>query len=281
MAIKIVLADSAGVCFGVENAVSTAEKELLKNKKVYSYGPLIHNPQSIEKLEKNGLEVINKIENKHGKIIIRAHGITIEEESKLGETGSELIDMTCPIVKRLQFAIKALTEDGYHVIIVGDENHPEIIGAKSYGKNNISIIKSVSEVDDLSDKFNRLGVVAQTTISVENFWRVVDRLKTVDELDLKVIDTLCDDIHNKQVEAKEIAKDVDVMIIIGGKNSSNTKEIAKICKKVNPLTYQVETYDQLRQLKIDFKNKTVGISAGASTPPWIIKETIDELMMVN
>lgn len=281
MAIKIILADSAGVCFGVENAVSTAEKELLKNKKVYSYGPLIHNPQSIEKLEENGLEVINKIENKHGKIIIRAHGITIEEESKLGETGSELIDMTCPIVKRLQFAIKALTEDGYHVIIVGDENHPEIIGAKSYGKNNISIIKSVSEVDDLSDKFNRLGVVAQTTIPVENFWRVVDRLKRVDELNLKVIDTLCDDIHNKQVEAKEIAKDVDVMIIIGGKNSSNTKEIAKICKKVNPLTYQVETYDQLRQLKIDFKNKTVGISAGASTPPWIIKETIDELMMVN
>ncbi|MDA9748133.1 4-hydroxy-3-methylbut-2-enyl diphosphate reductase [bacterium] len=281
MAIKIILADSAGVCFGVENAVSTAEKELLKNKKVYSYGPLIHNPQSIEKLEENGLEVINKIENKHGKIIIRAHGITIEEESKLGETGSELIDMTCPIVKRLQFAIKALTEDGYHVIIVGDENHPEIIGAKSYGKNNISIIKSVSEVDDLSNKFNRLGVVAQTTIPVENFWRVVDRLKTIDELDLKVIDTLCDDIHNKQVEAKEIAKDVDVMIIIGGKNSSNTKEIAKICKKVNPLTYQVETYDQLRQLKIDFKNKTVGISAGASTPPWIIKETIDELMMVN
>lgn len=281
MAIKIILADSAGVCFGVENAVSTAEKELLKNKKVYSYGPLIHNPQSIEKLEENGLEVINKIENKHGKIIIRAHGITIEEESKLGEAGSELIDMTCPIVKRLQFAIKALTEDGYHVIIVGDENHPEIIGAKSYGKNNISIIKSVSEVDDLSNKFNRLGVVAQTTIPVENFWRVVDRLKTIDELDLKVIDTLCDDIHNKQVEAKEIAKDVDVMIIIGGKNSSNTKEIAKICKKVNPLTYQVETYDQLRQLKIDFKNKTVGISAGASTPPWIIKETIDELMMVN
>lgn len=281
MAIKIILADSAGVCFGVENAVSTAEKELLKNKKVYSYGPLIHNPQSIEKLEENGLEVINKIENKHGKIIIRAHGITIEEESKLGETGSELIDMTCPIVKRLQFAIKALTEDGYHVIIVGDENHPEIIGAKSYGKNNISIIKSVSEVDDLSKKFNKLGVVAQTTIPVENFWRVVDRLKTIDELDLKVIDTLCDDIHNKQVEAKEIAKDVDVMIIIGGKNSSNTKEIAKICKKVNPLTYQVETYDQLRQLKIDFKNKTVGISAGASTPPWIIKETIDELMMVN
>ena len=281
MAIKIILADSAGVCFGVENAVSTAEKELLKNKKVYSYGPLIHNPQSIEKLEENGLEVINKIENKHGKIIIRAHGITIEEESKRGETGSELIDMTCPIVKRLQFAIKALTEDGYHVIIVGDENHPEIIGAKSYGKNNISIIKSVREVDDLSKKFNRLGVVAQTTIPVENFWRVVDRLKTIDELDLKVIDTLCDDIHNKQVEAKEIAKDVDVMIIIGGKNSSNTKEIAKICKKVNPLTYQVETYDQLRQLKIDFKNKTVGISAGASTPPWIIKETIDELMMVN
>ena len=281
MAVKIILADSAGVCFGVENAVSTAEKELLKNKKVYSYGPLIHNPQSIEKLEKNGLEVINKIENKNGKIIIRAHGITVQEESSLGETDSELIDMTCPIVKRLQFAIKALTEDGYHVIIVGDKDHPEIIGAKSYGKNNISIIKSVDEIDDLIKRFNKIGVVAQTTIPVENFWNVVDKLKTINKLDLKVIDTLCDDIHNKQVEAKEIAKDVDVMIVIGGRNSSNTKEIAKLCKEVNPLTYQVETYDQLKQLEIDFKNKTIGISAGASTPPWIIKEAIDKLMMVN
>ncbi len=281
MAIKIILADSAGVCFGVENAVSTAENELEKGTKVYSYGPLIHNPQSIEKLEENGLEVIDKIENKKGKIIIRAHGITTSEESELNSYNQNVIDMTCPIVKRLQFAIRALTDDGYYVVIVGDKNHPEIIGAKSYGNQNLIIIKSVDELNKIDKNINKIGIVAQTTIPFENFWDVVDKLKKDKNIDLKVIDTLCDDIHNKQLEAKEIAKDVDVMIVIGGKNSSNTKEIAKLCREINKSTYQVETFEQLLKLKVDFANKTVGISAGASTPPWIIKETIDKLMMVN
>lgn len=281
MAIKIILADSAGVCFGVEKAVSSAESELKTSKHVSSYGPLIHNPQSIEKLEKQGLNVINEINNQKGTIIIRAHGITIDEESKLNSNESKVVDMTCPIVKRLQFAVKALTEKSYHVIIVGDYNHPEIIGAKSYGNNNVSVIQSIEDIKKLKITTKKIGIVAQTTIPVENFWEVVNEFKKNKELDIKVIDTLCDDIHNKQLEAKEIAKDVDIMLVIGGRNSSNTKEIAKLCKEINNSTYQIETFKQLKELNLNLKNKTVGISAGASTPPWIIKETIDKLMMAK
>tara|TARA_Y100001936_G_scaffold109289_1_gene107455 strand:+ start:9322 stop:10167 length:846 start_codon:yes stop_codon:yes gene_type:complete len=281
LAIKIILADSAGVCFGVEKAVSSAESELKSSKRVSSYGPLIHNPQSIEKLEKQGLNVINEINNQKGTIIIRAHGITIDEESKLNSNESKVVDMTCPIVKRLQFAVKALTEESYHVIIVGDYNHPEIIGAKSYGNNNVSVIQSIEDIKKLRITTKKIGIVAQTTIPVENFWEVVNEFKKNKELDIKVIDTLCDDIHNKQLEAKEIAKDVDIMLVIGGRNSSNTKEIAKLCKEINNSTYQIETFKQLKELNLNLKNKTVGISAGASTPPWIIKETIDKLMMAK
>ena len=280
MAKKIILADSAGVCFGVEKAVSTAEEKLVQEQNVFSYGPLIHNPQTIEKLEKKGLKVLDKIENKKGTIIIRAHGITIDDQNTLESSDSNIVDMTCPIVKKLQFAVKSLYENGFHVLIVGDHKHPEIIGAKSYAKDDITIIRDLKQLDQLPKEKRKIGVVAQTTIPVEDFWKVVEKLKKIKQIELKIIDTLCDDIHNKQIEAVEIAKDVDIMLVIGGKNSSNTKEITKMCKDINSETHQIETFDQISDLNINFKDKVVGISAGASTPPWLIKKTIDNLMMV-
>ena len=280
MAKKIILADSAGVCFGVEKAVSTAEEKLVQEQNVFSYGPLIHNPQTIEKLEKKGLKVLDKIENKKGTIIIRAHGITIDDQNTLESSDSNIVDMTCPIVKKLQFAVKSLHENGFHVLIVGDHKHPEIIGAKSYAKDDITIIRDLNQLNQLPKEKRKIGVVAQTTIPVEDFWKVVEKLKKIKQIELKVIDTLCDDIHNKQIEAVEIAKDVDIMLVIGGKNSSNTKEITKMCKDINSETHQIETFDQISDLNINFKDKVVGISAGASTPPWLIKKTIDNLMMV-
>ncbi len=280
MAKKIILADSAGVCFGVEKAVSTAEEKLVQEQNVFSYGPLIHNPQTIEKLENKGLKVLDKIKNKKGTIIIRAHGITIDDQNTLESSDSNIVDMTCPIVKKLQFAVKSLYENGFHVLIVGDHKHPEIIGAKSYAKDDITIIRDLKQLDQLPKEKRKIGVVAQTTIPVEDFWKVVEKLKKIKQIELKVIDTLCDDIHNKQIEAVEIAKDVDIMLVIGGKNSSNTKEITKMCKDINSETHQIETFDQISDLNINFKDKVVGISAGASTPPWLIKKTIDNLMMV-
>jgi 4-hydroxy-3-methylbut-2-enyl diphosphate reductase len=279
---KLIISDSAGVCFGVEKAVTTAEEVLSQNsnKNVKSFGPLIHNPQVVDILKNKGLSVVDKIDkNEKGTIIIRAHGIPNYEEKNLEESEINVIDMTCPIVKKLQFAVKYLSDNNFFVLIVGNKKHPEVIGAKSYAKEgNVMVIKDKDELDISVLKSKKIGVVAQTTIPKELFWDVVEIFESQNDYDIKAIDTLCDDINNKQIESKEIAKDVDIMFVIGGKNSSNTKEIADICKNVNKNTYQIETFKEIKELNMNLEDKIIGITAGASTPPWLIKQTIDGVL---
>ena len=279
---KLIISDSAGVCFGVEKAVTTAEEVLSQNsnKNVKSFGPLIHNPQVVDILKNKGLSVVDKIDkNEKGTIIIRAHGIPNYQEKNLEESEINVIDMTCPIVKKLQFAVKYLSDNNFFVVIVGNKKHPEVIGAKSYAKEgNVIVIKDKNELDASVLKSKKIGVVAQTTIPKELFWDVVEIFESQNDYDIKAIDTLCDDINNKQIESKEIAKDVDIMFVIGGKNSSNTKEIADICKNVNKNTYQIETFKEIKELNMNLEDKIIGITAGASTPPWLIKQTIDGVL---
>ena len=279
---KLIISDSAGVCFGVEKAVTTAEEVLSQNsnKNVKSFGPLIHNPQVVDILKNKGLSVVDKIDkNEKGTIIIRAHGIPNYEEKNLEESEINVIDMTCPIVKKLQFAVKYLSDNNFFVVIVGNKKHPEVIGAKSYAKEgNVIVIKDKNELGASVLKSKKIGVVAQTTIPKELFWDVVEIFESQNDYDIKAIDTLCDDINNKQIESKEIAKDVDIMFVIGGKNSSNTKEIADICKNVNKNTYQIETFKEIKELNMNLEDKIIGITAGASTPPWLIKQTIDGVL---
>ena len=279
---KLIISDSAGVCFGVEKAVTTAEEVLSQNsnKNVKSFGPLIHNPQVVDILKNKGLSVVDKIDkNEKGTIIIRAHGIPNYEEKNLEESEINVIDMTCPIVKKLQFAVKYLSDNNFFVLIVGNKKHPEVIGAKSYAKEgNVMVIKDKNELDTSVLKSKKIGVVAQTTIPKELFWDVVEIFESQNDYDIKAIDTLCDDINNKQIESKEIAKDVDIMFVIGEKNSSNTKEIADICKNVNKNTYQIETFKEIKELNMNLEDKIIGITAGASTPPWLIKQTIDGVL---
>ena len=279
---KLIISDSAGVCFGVEKAVTTAEEVLSQNsnKNVKSFGPLIHNPQVVDILKNIGLSVVDKIDkNGKGTIIIRAHGIPNYEEKNLEESEINVIDMTCPIVKKLQFAVKYLSDNNFFVLIVGNKKHPEVIGAKSYAKEgNVMVIKDKNELDTSVLKSKKIGVVAQTTIPKELFWDVVEIFESQNDYDIKAIDTLCDDINNKQIESKEIAKDVDIMFVIGGKNSSNTKEVADICKNVNKNTYQIETFKEIKELNMNLEDKIIGITAGASTPPWLIKQTIDGVL---
>ena len=279
---KLIVSDSAGVCFGVEKAITTAEEVLNENsnKNVKSFGPLIHNPQVVNILQDKGLSVVDEIKkNEKGTIIIRAHGIPNYQEKDLEDSDVNVIDMTCPIVKKLQFAVKYLSDNEYFVVIVGNSKHPEVIGAKSYGrKDNVIVIKDKNELTIESIPSKKIGIVAQTTIPKELFWDVVEIFKLLKEYKVKAIDTLCDDINNKQIESKEIAKDVDIMFVIGGKNSSNTKEIADICKYVNKNTYQVETFKEIEDLNMSLEDKIVGITAGASTPPWLIKQTINGVL---
>src|SRR3972149_5032169 len=212
---------------------------------VYSLGPIIHNPQVVRHLEEKGVKVIDKFEDAPGgTVMIRAHGVPLGTLSAAKERGLNVIDLTCPIVKKLQRSVKKLAEEGYFIVIVGDKKHPEIIGARSYADpENVMVVDSKSELEDQVFLKKRVGIVAQTTIAFDRFREVVEEFLQRSVEEIKIFNTICDDIFNKQREAVEIAKSVDVMIVIGGKNSSNTTKIAKLCHEVNPNTYQIETAD--------------------------------------
>jgi len=280
MSKKIILAETAGVCFGVERALKKSY-EVTDNSEedVYSFGPIIHNPQVVRHLEEKGVKVIDKFEDApSGTVMIRAHGVPLGTLSVAKERGLNVVDLTCPIVKKLQHSVKRLAEEGYFIVIVGDKKHPEIIGARSYADpENVMVVESKSELEDQLFLKKRVGIVAQTTIAFDRFSEVVEEFLQRSVEEIKIFNTICDDIFNKQREAVEIAKSVDVMIVIGGKNSSNTTKIAKLCHEVNPHTYQIETADEVPSLGLDLDEKTIGVTAGASTPSWIIEEILSGL----
>ncbi|MEE9253175.1 MAG: 4-hydroxy-3-methylbut-2-enyl diphosphate reductase [Thermodesulfobacteriota bacterium] len=279
---KIILAESAGVCFGVERALDKS-LQIVEGKgdgeQVYSLGPIIHNPQVVKRLEEKGVKVIGRLrEVDKGTVMIRAHGVPVNTRAEAKRRGLSVVDLTCPIVKKLQHSVKKLTEEGYFVIIVGDKHHPEIIGAISYADHESVVV--VSGGDELAPEVfehKRVGVVAQTTIAFDKFREVVDDLLIREVPEVKVFNTICGDIYNKQREAVEIAEKVDLMFVIGGKNSSNTTKIAKLCSEVNLHTYQIETLHEINALGLDLVDKTIGVTAGASTPSWIINEILNGL----
>lgn len=274
---KIILAETAGVCFGVERALKKSF-EVMENSKeeVHSLGPIIHNPQVVRRLEEKGIKVAEKLEDtSRGTVIIRAHGVPVGTVSTAKEKGLNVVDLTCPIVKKLQYAVRRLSEEGYFIVIVGDKKHPEIIGARSYADpERIIVVENKSEIGEGVFTKRKIGIVAQTTIAFERFREVVDEFLARSTEEIKIFNTICDDIFNKQREAIELAKSVDVMVVIGGKNSSSTTKIAKLCHEVNPNTYQIETVNEIRSLGLDLDGKTVGVTAGASTPSWIIEEIL-------
>jgi 4-hydroxy-3-methylbut-2-enyl diphosphate reductase len=281
---KIILAETAGVCFGVERALRKSFEVMdnSNNQEVHSLGPIIHNPQVVKRLEERGIKVAEKLDDtSSGTVIIRAHGVPVGTVGTAKERGLNVVDLTCPIVKKLQYAVKKLSEEGYFIVIVGDKKHPEIIGARSYAEpEKMIIVESKSEIEEEIFTKRKIGIVAQTTIAFERFREVVDEFLARSTEEIKIFNTICDDIFNKQREAIELAKSVDVMVVIGGKNSSNTTKIAKLCHEVNPNTYQIETANEIRSLGLNLNEKTVGVTAGASTPSWIIEEILQGIQEI-
>jgi len=282
MSAKIIVAPHAGFCFGVERAIELAEKAAEKTKegkRVYTYGPLIHNPQEIGRLKTLGVEVLESEEQLDGNtvLILRSHGIPPQKERELKAKGVEIVDATCPYVKAVHEAIQQLVKEGYFVVLVGEKNHPEVVGTWGYltDINGEGII--VETLEDLKPALNKpkVGILAQTTQNEQFFKEVVGETALwVNEL--KVINTICNATSIRQEEVRELAPQVDVMIIIGGKNSGNTTRLYKIAKSLNPNSYHIETEKELKEEW--FKNaKTVGISAGASTPRWIIERVIKRI----
>ena len=286
MSVEIILAPHAGFCFGVERAIELAEeaaKYTKEGKKVYTFGPLIHNPQEIGRLKNLGINVLDneeKLDN-NTVLILRSHGIPPQKERELKAKGVKIIDATCPYVKAVHEAAQQLVKEGYFVVLVGEKNHPEVIGTWGYLKdvNGEGII--VEKMEDLKPALSKqkVGVIAQTTQNEQFFKEVVGELAVwVNEL--KVINTICNATSVRQEEVRELAPKVDVMIIIGGKNSGNTTRLYRIAKSLNPNSHHIETEGELKEEW--FENaKRVGVSAGASTPKWIIERVVNRIREIT
>jgi len=279
---KIIVAPHAGFCFGVERAIELAEEAanfIKEGKKVYTFGPLIHNPQEIDRLKQLGVKVLeneNQLDN-GTVLILRSHGIPPQKERELKSKGVKIIDATCPYVKAVHEAVVKLVNEGYFIVLVGEKNHPEVLGTWGYLKDTNGEGIIVETLEDLKPALNKqkVGVIAQTTQNEQFFKEVVGEL-AVWVQELKVINTICNATSVRQEEVRELAPKVDVMIIIGGKNSGNTTRLFKIAKSLNPNSYHIETPEELKEEW--FENaKTVGVSAGASTPKWIIEKVLQRL----
>ena len=269
---KIELAEKYGFCFGVKRAIKIAEE----NQNSATYGPLIHNPKEIERLKNNfNVDLTNDYKSFQtgDKAIIRTHGIPKNELAELKEKNVEVIDATCPYVTKPQQISQQMSEEGYQVVIFGDDNHPEIKGVKSYADNAI-VITSADELEDLHLS-EKIALVAQTTRKVEDYLAIANYLIPRHK-EVRVFNTICNATFENQDAVKELSKEADIMIIVGGKNSSNTKQLFHIASEYCQNSYHIEDENDLDFQWFDGKN-LCGISAGASTPDWIIQNVVDTI----
>jgi len=275
---QIKLAKSYGFCFGVKRAIKIAEK----SSGAVTYGELIHNPLEIKRLKNNyNVGYIKSLEKVDAqKIIIRTHGITKEDREKLESQGKELIDATCPFVTKPQEIVKDMSQKGYDIVLFGDINHPEVKGVKSYSENQnrTFVVLNVSELKGIKLK-EKIAVVAQTTRKVSEFLKVVNFL-IENHKEVRIFNTICNATFENQNAVKNLAKEADVMIIIGGKNSSNTKQLYLIAKENCNDSYLIENENELKLGW--FRNKNLcGVSAGASTPEWLIQNIIKKIKQIK
>ena len=271
----IEVAKSAGFCFGVSRAINMAYDEIGKNKNIYTYGPLIHNKEVIAELEQKGIHVIEDLsEVEQGTIMIRSHGVGKKIYDELEKKGFKVIDGTCPFVKKIHDIVKKAYEQKKQIIIIGDSKHPEVQGINGWCENSAVILGEIEQAQEyiFCNNNKKYTVVVQTTFRKSKFNTMIEVLKQKD-LELEIFDTICSATAQRQQEAVELSKNMDKMIVIGDKSSSNTQKLFEICKKYCKKTYYIETNCNL-VLNIFDKNDKIGITAGASTPPAIIKEVI-------
>lgn len=254
-----------GFCFGVKRAINIVLREAEQNKgSIYTIGPIIHNPQMVNDLKEKGIIPVDDVyQIEDGVVVFRTHGIKKEEEAYAKSKGMSIIDATCPYVKRVRQRAIFLKKNGYKVVIVGDKNHPEVKSVLSYLDNDGIVLQQPASI-----KEKRIGVVSQTTQDKETFFNIVRGLiEGVEEL--RVYNTICESTEVRQDEAAMLASKVDIMLIVGGRNSSNTRKLYNVVKKVQPATYHIETEKDIMPEWFSDVNK-VGITGGASTPDHIL-----------
>lgn len=276
---EILLARQAGFCFGVERATQMAFKAAENGGETYTLGPIIHSPQVVQKLEGLGVKVRNSLDGlDHGTVIIRSHGVSAKEMEEAEGRGLSVVDATCPFVKKAQNHVKTLSAEGYTVIVVGDADHPEVEGIVSYATGRVFVVSSAEAAAELP-KMANVGMVAQTTQSFETLEGVVSVcLKKASEL--RIFNTICDATAVRQEEAKRLAAKVDCMIVVGGFNSGNTRRLAEICAELQENTHHIETADEIDPAWFE-KVEKVGVTAGASTPKWVIDAVMERIFSLE
>jgi len=262
--VKVQVARHAGICYGVERALKLADGAAATGSTVHTLGPLIHNPQAVEALRSRGVEVAAKLSDADsGILVIRTHGVDPAIIEAARAAGLDVIDATCPFVSSAQQAAAQLKADGYSVVIVGEADHPEVEGIVAHAGGDALVVEQVVDLPARLPS-RKIGIVVQTTQSIERLDEVVRALlPRVSEL--KVHNTICSATAQRQGAAEELARGVDVMVVVGGHNSGNTKRLAEICRTVNSRVHDVETADELDPSWFEGA-ETVGVTAGASTP---------------
>lgn len=280
---EYIVGKTAGFCYGVKNAVEKSEKALENEKPIYCLGEIVHNKNVVKDLENKGIIFIDDLKQnlEKRKTIIRAHGIAKEVYTQADKMGIDLIDLTCPKVLKIHKIVSEYNEKEYYIFLVGSKKHPEIIGTASFCGDDVSIIENTDDINISIDNFKRsnrkkLAIVVQTTFSLQKFIEITESIKKKFENfeNIEVVNTICNATKIRQEETEELSKKVDCMIIVGGKNSSNTKKLYEISKKNCNNTICVEEVNEIDKGVLKQGN-IVGIMAGASTPQCSINSVIE------
>ncbi|MCQ2080246.1 MAG: 4-hydroxy-3-methylbut-2-enyl diphosphate reductase [Lachnospiraceae bacterium] len=272
---EVILANHAGFCFGVKRAVEGVYELIEQGKNIYTFGPIIHNEEVVKDLENRGVKVIDSVDElamlKNETVVVRAHGIPKKIYKIMEDNSINCIDLTCPFVTRIHNIVSEAYEKGNNIIVIGDKDHPEVVGIMGAIDGEAHAVKDKNEISDLSlDKNIPVTIVSQTTFNINKFQELVEIIKNKG-YNVNVVDTICNATKERQESAGEIASNVDVMLVIGSRTSSNTQKLFEICNSKCPHTYYIQTKDDLN---FDFPKTAslVGITAGASTPNKIIEE---------
>ena len=279
---EIRLAECAGFCFGVKRAIDTVYEQLAKGKTIYTYGPIVHNEEVVRELAERGVGVLENREaleklpaqedgSESAAVIIRAHGVPAEIYRLLEEKGLECIDATCPFVKRIHRIVEKESREGSHIVIIGNPGHPEVEGIVGWCSGSATVLEEPEEaMNFIPPEGRRLCVVSQTTFNYNKFQYIVEIFEKKG-YNVSVVNTICNATEERQQSARALAREADVMIVIGGKHSSNSKKLYEICCEECADTYFIQTLDDLH-LELPKSVRLVGITAGASTPNKLIEE---------
>jgi len=286
---EILVGKTAGFCYGVQRAFKGSVKQIKNNINsniIYCLGELVHNKQVVSELQEKGIhfiESLDEIEEKNSKVIVRAHGVAKEIYKKAKDCEINIIDYTCPKVLKTHLIAEEYEKKGYYIVLCGKKEHPEIIGTKSYCGEKFSIIENEEQIEDVLKEFrksniNKILILAQTTYSVKKFEMIQNRIKEEVGKDIEVVvkNTICKATKSRQKEMQKLSKKVDCMIIIGGRNSSNTNKLYEIAKKNCNHTIHIETAKEIRHENIESYN-SIGVMAGASTPKSAICDVLKEI----